>query len=98
MTALEAFGLGRLSEEESREIELHLEECDAWRRKLEHVPDDGLIRLLQAAAAETHADFTEISYDTVTTERVTPGFTVPRELDGHERYHVLELLGTGGMG
>ena len=47
LAQLEGFGLGRLSDADAQAIELHLADCDVCRQKLEDVPDDFLVRLLQ---------------------------------------------------
>jgi serine/threonine protein kinase len=114
---LTAFGLGRLSDADSQDIELHLASCEACRQQLADVPDDALIRLLQgsasdgpASASETHAGLSRLSADTDAATRsgesaspsdmnvAPPTFTLPRELEGHARYHVMGSLGAGGMG
>src|SRR5437762_12977843 len=61
---LAAFGLGRLSEADSKEIEQHLADCDACRKKLEDIPADSLVCLLQAAASDTQAGPSGPSSDT----------------------------------
>jgi formylglycine-generating enzyme required for sulfatase activity len=48
---LAAFGVGRLSEADSQEIELHLADCEACRQKLADVPDDALVHLLQGSGS-----------------------------------------------
>ncbi len=53
---LTAFGLGALSEAESAEMELHLSECAACCEKLEYLPADSLVDLLQASEADTPSD------------------------------------------
>ena len=52
---LTAFGLGNLPDEDSQEIETHLTDCEDCRMKLSEVPDDALIDLLRASAAEDSA-------------------------------------------
>jgi serine/threonine protein kinase/uncharacterized membrane protein len=99
---LAAFGLGRLSEADAQTIELHVADCEECLQKLAEVPDDLLVRLLQAPAADTQAFLSGSLADTVPSSRAgesaPTGFTVPRELDGHARYLVLGPLGAGGMG
>lgn len=111
---LAAFGLGCLSETESRDIELHLEDCESCRQKLEEVPDDALIRLLQASASERPGQTSDTRVGLLTTDTdaslfgesavssdpsLAPlAFVLPRELEKHARYHVLGSLGAGGMG
>lgn len=53
---LTAFGLGLLSEADSAEIERHLSECAACCEKLEYLPADSLVDLLQASEADTPSD------------------------------------------
>src|SRR5687768_463672 len=100
MEKLAAFGLGRLSEAGSHEIELHMIDCPECRRKVEEVPDDPLVRLLQVQSADTQPISASLA-DTEPTRLArdgVPGFALPRELDEHARYHVLAPLGSGGMG
>lgn len=133
------FGLGRLSDADSRTIELHLAECEDCRKKLEDVQPDSLVSLLQASASDTQAglDLAGPSADTdssapspdsvpplykklaqIIASKQTgkprptppieprpditafekPRFAIPRELEDHARYLVLEPLGSGGMG
>src|SRR6266436_3248233 len=47
---LSAFGLGRLGEAESVEIESHLAGCDTCRAVLEFLPPDTLVSMLQASS------------------------------------------------
>src|ERR1022692_2702798 len=61
---LVAFGLGRLSEADSKDIEQHLADCEECRKKLEDVPADSLVCLLQASASDTPAGPAGPSSDT----------------------------------
>jgi formylglycine-generating enzyme required for sulfatase activity/tetratricopeptide (TPR) repeat protein len=134
---LTAFGLGRLSEADSKDIEQHLADCADCRTTLDNMPGDSLVNLLQASASDTQAgvnlsspssdtDSSSLSKESIpplykklaqiiggkpesgktsspkeapaATLNAKPGFTIPRELEGHARYLVLEPLGAGGMG
>src|SRR5262249_42559526 len=48
---LEAFGLGRLDDGDSVEIERHVAACDTCRAVLETVPEDCLVSLFRSAGA-----------------------------------------------
>lgn len=50
---LTAFGLGRTSDAESLEIEQHLAACEDCLKRLEEVPNDSLVSLLQAPSGDT---------------------------------------------
>src|SRR5262249_27222461 len=95
---LEAFVLGHLSDADSQEIELHLAACAVCCQKLEDVPDDPLVRSLQAPAADTHVDVAGLVADSTASriqeagppraqKEAATGFTVPRELERHARYY-----------
>lgn len=125
------FGLGRLNDDESRPIEEHLTDCDECRRRVEELPADALVSLLQSPGpTSSHAHSARPTTDDKAksgfglfqrlkgvlaepgahpspTPQPQPsraagvwaaGFAVPKELEGHSRYHVLAPLGAGGMG
>jgi len=99
MEALADFGLGRLSEADSVEIEVHLADCEECRKKLEEIPDDALVCLLHVSTSDTQSGRsggTEPVFPTPANGSIA--FTVPRELEEHSRYLVLAPLGAGGMG
>lgn len=91
---LRAFGLGQLRPSESAVVEQHVETCDACCRVLNDVPDDGMLEKLK-------------QYDTVTFDAIaeatpieseTARGNIPQALLEHSRYHILMMLGRGGMG
>ncbi len=53
---LTAFGLGRLSEADSKAVETHVVDCEECRKKLEDLPADSLVSLLQAPTPDTFSD------------------------------------------
>src|SRR5262249_29436912 len=88
--------------DESAEIEQHVAHCDTCCGKLENVPDDTLLALVRASAAQPPSP--PETLDQHPESVATPGTAaadvpdVPPELAAHPRYHILELLGAGGMG
>lgn len=50
---LTSFGLGRTSDAESLDIEQHLSACEECRKRLEDIPNDSLVNLLQAPSGDT---------------------------------------------
>src|SRR5262245_57513222 len=99
---LSAFRVGKVSPDELTEIERHLADCPHCCASLKGLPDDSLVGLLRASVATPEPDVTcadvrpsELTGDLATPRPPSP---LPPELRGHPKYHVLELLGTGGMG
>jgi WD40 repeat protein/serine/threonine protein kinase len=91
---LEAFGQGRLPAQAAATVEAHVAACDGCCRLLEEIPPDNFLGQLrhvrQGAAQGTTAD--------VAAGTVTDAPELPPELADHPRYHVLGLVGRGGMG
>src|SRR5438067_9211050 len=58
------FGLGCLSEADSQVIELHLADCEECRKKLDDIPADSFVSLVQASASDTQAGASGSSSDT----------------------------------
>src|SRR5690349_5250776 len=92
---LAAFDQGQLSPSEWAEIEDHVAGCDVCCRLLEGVPDDRLISLLRTTASGIIDTRCQQGDTPVSTP---PRVEIPAELANHPRYHVLQLLGVGGMG
>lgn len=66
---LAAYGLGRLSDAESLQVEQHLADCDTCRTAIEATPDDPLARLVRqslpkptAAAASTRTAYQQLRF------------------------------------
>jgi len=105
---LVAFASGQVPEEVATEIGTHLAGCEACRTVVDTVPDDTLLSLLRkpAAAAGSQADsppaaspdLHEAATSSGSSATAPLGVEIPPELAGHPRYHVQELLGSGGMG
>jgi serine/threonine protein kinase len=91
---LRAFIAGRLDADEAAGVEEHLSQCDACCLLLEDSPEDSFLGKLREADFLPFPD-TEINPAGWTP---TPAEQEPGELSGHPRYHVLRLLGQGGMG
>jgi hypothetical protein len=86
---LAALGRGQLDVTELAEVERHVATCAECSQRLQELPDDSLAKL--AAQAKTLAPPFSTGQTALTPE-------IPSELVNHPRYHVLELLGAGGMG
>lgn len=90
---LSAFSLGRLSQEQSQQIEAHVSSCDSCCQTMMSISsDDTFVELIQNAnQAEPIAP------------TVMPGTTPNADCQNsspfsHSRYEIEELIGQGGMG
>jgi serine/threonine protein kinase len=88
MADLSAFDAGCLPPDKRTAIERHLAECDKCGRRL-NTP-------LPAAAASTPTGLEHLNRDAPT--RPALEAEVPAALANHPRYHLLDMLGQGGMG
>jgi Protein kinase domain len=101
---LEAFDRGLLRPVQWTEIEHHVADCDTCCRVLEDAPDDALVTLLKGAEdpllSGTVASGPAMQETPVARAPKPPRLVSepPAELSDHPRYHVLEMLGSGGMG
>jgi tRNA A-37 threonylcarbamoyl transferase component Bud32 len=89
---LAAFATGHASAEIAAEISAHLGECELCRTVVESLPNDTLLSLLKKPLPTTGLPETVAGPTAATT------CEIPTDLAAHPRYHVLELLGAGGMG
>ena len=89
---LQAFGWGRLGEEEAAEIETHLSECQTCCALVEAASDNDHVGLLREAVRAKPSTAFQPATDNAADN------TIPAELVNHPRYQVLEPLGAGGMG
>ncbi len=101
---LEAFGLGKLDEDETAFVEQHLTECAACCATLLEMQDDTFIELVRIADTPRGADHgatrsaPRLGARQPVCHADLAASALPAELVDHPRYRVLELLGRGGMG
>jgi hypothetical protein len=86
-----AFASGQVSEAVAEEFSRHLADCARCRTLVETLPDDTLLSLLRQPAP-----LEEAATGPAPPRPQAPA--VPPALVGNDRYEVLELLGSGGMG
>lgn len=102
---LAAFGLGRLPPRDRAAIESHIAGCAACCEKLDSLPADSLVKLVQACggAAATRVPGVDTINDAAATTAtpvrpVQAPVELPAELVQHPRYRIIRVLGHGGMG
>jgi hypothetical protein len=86
-----AFASGQMSEDIAEEFSRHLAGCEACRTVVEALPEDTLLSLLRKPSLP------EESTSASPAPKTEPP-AMPPALAGNDRYEVLELLGSGGMG
>jgi hypothetical protein len=86
-----AFASGQVSEAEAEQLSQHLADCASCRTAVEALPADTLLSLLRKPTPPEQ----EATMAPAATSNAPP---VPPALAGNDRYDVLELLGSGGMG
>ncbi len=91
---LNAFALGRLNEDESAEVERHLNNCDSCASKLTSTPDDSLVDLFRQSISLPMSIEPALTgkYDFLSPAQQAD------ELGRLGSYRVLQELGAGGMG
>ena len=102
---LEAFGLGKLNDASTDEVNRHLETCPDCLRLAAEAPADNLLEHLRRAnhrpatppPAESLLARTEV-LQTPSTARSVDADALPVELRNNAQYEVLRKLGAGGMG
>lgn len=98
---LHAFGLGKLSPEEVEALASHVDQCDSCCQKLASVSRDTLVERVQAARRSDDSMETRLAGSHSTEDgnfSVASSAAVPRELQDHPKFRILEVLGQGGMG
>jgi serine/threonine protein kinase len=104
---LAAFRSGQIAEETATAISQHLADCASCRTVIDSLPDDTLLALLRKSADVGQSTLESAPEDrqsaaeaaTLAPSASAPSdLGIPAELVGHARYHVLRLLGSGGMG
>ncbi len=90
---LRSFSHGRLAAAEMAEVESHVAQCDECCRVLEAVPEDTLVHLAREAATQAFR-----AGEPSPSPAASQSSAIPPELAEHQRYRILGLLGTGGMG
>src|SRR5262245_50878816 len=96
---IHAYGQGLLDPLHAARIEEHVAGCESCCRILEAVPADGFLTRLRDSRRAPGARPEEAARTCTDTAAVTfvEAPTVPPELRDHPRYHVLGLIGQGGM-
>jgi tRNA A-37 threonylcarbamoyl transferase component Bud32 len=92
---LVAFAQGKLPPAECDAIEEHLFACPSCAGALERQPEDRLLRLARQSTAD---DGATVGHHASATAASPEREGIPVALARHDRYHVLRLLGQGGMG
>ena len=94
---LAAFGSGKLDPTEAVSVEEHLSECEECCETLHGLGSDTFVDLIRESNAMQidSVDVGTIGLDEAGQVTVSD---LPPELTKHSRYHVLELIGKGGMG
>src|SRR5437899_6201981 len=98
--AIHAYGQGLLDPDHAARIEEHVATCESCCRILEAVPADGFLARLRdcrAVPAARPGESARTRTDAAATTFIEAP-PVPPELCNHPRYHVLGLIGQGGMG
>ncbi len=108
---LDAYALGRLSDQECLDIENHLESCDACQKQVERSPNDSFISQLKKGA-DSDLDFLVATLESDTQSALIKkdkklsaelaAFLSPAqgqdEIGRVANYRVFKVLGAGGMG
>jgi hypothetical protein len=94
-----AFATGQAPEDSAAQISMHLADCDSCRTKIDALPSDTLLSLLRKSSSSPEAGGDRQAV-TAAGAPVSPtaGADIPEELAAHPKYHVVSLVGTGGMG
>jgi hypothetical protein len=96
-----------VAEEAAAAISQHLADCASCRTVVDSLPEDTLVSLLRKpsdAAKPTRESAPDRRRSAEEAATLAPSSSaptdpgIPAELVGHTRYHVLGLLGSGGMG
>ena len=103
---LAAYGLGYLSPQERATIEAHVAGCPICCERLQSVPSDSLVALVQSSAGpatrihsgDTLSDTAAATASPEPLPEVVVPADLPAGLAHHPRYRTLRVLGQGGMG
>jgi serine/threonine protein kinase len=98
---LSAFGLGQLNSAEAEEVENHIKSCTVCCQTLWSLPDDRVVSLLRQAFIAPPVAGAPMTAAVATTAFPPDAAQRPQlspELAEHSRYHIVEVLGQGGMG
>src|SRR5262245_26993074 len=87
------FALGHLSYGDATLVADHLGVCETCQQAVLAVPNDPMFSLLRAACSTPLPRPEKLPATAAVLESWAPA-----ELLGHERYHLLQRLGSGGMG
>jgi serine/threonine protein kinase len=94
LAELQAFDSGQLLPAEREPIERHLEECGACGEALDALPEGALEALVRAYGGRDES----ASITAAPGEGLPAVPDIPAEFIAHPRYHILGVLGAGGMG
>jgi anti-sigma factor RsiW len=95
---LSAFGLGQLPPQETAVIEAHITECPpCCETLLGFSEEDTFVALLKEADRNPHEATVELNLNASSDSREAAA-EIPPSLLEHARYHVVGLVGRGGMG
>jgi serine/threonine-protein kinase len=95
---LRSFGMGLLRGPDADAVETHVESCADCCRAVLSFADDTFLNQICAADQASVKATSSLAEDTLNPEAEAVAAELPPELRDHPRYHVVGVLGRGGMG